>query len=99
MYKVTTKVKNYCGVSCGVKFVDGCALTDNLKAISYFKSSGYTVESLTEEDEVMGENALAPVSGVDEDSVKPLTPADFQNTVISESESTIEEIVFEDEEE
>lgn len=44
MAKIKSPNSQYCGVSCGVHFINGSAETTNENAIAWFKDKGYIVE-------------------------------------------------------
>lgn len=47
MPKVYARNKQFNGVRAGVTFVDGKAETDDSKALHWFKSHGYSVETVS----------------------------------------------------
>lgn len=55
MYKVKAPNKNYNGISAGVHFVNGEAITD--KSIDWFEKKGYKVELIEDEDAKEAEKA------------------------------------------
>lgn len=44
MVKITAPNSQYSGVSAGIRFADGVAYTDNVRAIDWFKEHKYEVE-------------------------------------------------------
>lgn len=42
--KIYAPVKDFNGLRCGVRFVNGVGETDNTKVIEWFKSHGYKIE-------------------------------------------------------
>jgi len=44
MPKVRTPVAGFTGVSAGVEFVDGVGQTDDVRALAYFRRSGYQID-------------------------------------------------------
>lgn len=46
MYRVTTPVVGFSGMSAGVNFTDGVAEVDDGPALRYFRSAGYGIEAI-----------------------------------------------------